>query len=280
MKNSKISVILDTCPWCGEYMSIPTKLTGSCPDTIVRLGKQCRVCGKSPVALICNGKVEVLDTDGAYTSEGSDGELIEGDLGPEHELDVAYLGYNDIERLPIKMGDTVTIPKGTPIRTTSPRRKIIAGRDYPIVVADVDPGCDHPGHFCNPEIVWVGRGGYWYYADINYLNIQIEKPCETCSISGSGINKGPRHRVSRKNAGKHDWSGAWLPDGRSNTSNVSFSVGIFKWVPSKNGLKKSKVIFRVKGFCRDADKVYRLAEDICKKLDNGEVLKGKSVTVR
>ena len=289
MQENKIGILFNTCPWCGENVAIPTKLTRSCPDTIVRLGGQCWVCDKSPVALICSGKVEALDKDGAYTSEGAGGELIEGDLGPGHKLENGYWGYNRLEKLPVKRGDTVTIPKGTLIKTTSPKEMISAKKDYRVVVAAVDQGCDYPEHFCNPEIVWVGRGGYWYRADINDIyeltcSIAKEKPenivvKQGCGETYQGIVNQYRRKL-RRTEGRHDWSGAWMPNRSVYISNETFSVGIFKWVPARSGLKKTAVIFRIKGACRDAEKIYKAADDICDRLDNGDTLTGKSMTVR
>jgi hypothetical protein len=83
---------------------------------------------------------------------------------------------------------------------------------------------------------------------------------------------------SRKEAGKHDYSGSWAPD-KSHHAAETFSVGIFRWVPkaSGNGLKKTAVKMRVRGYSSDPKQVYRLAEIFCDMLDRGEDPGVKSV---
>lgn len=83
-----------------------------------------------------------------------------------------------------------------------------------------------------------------------------------------------------KKLNKHDYSGMCVPLGHYNW-NETFSVGIFKWVLKSNGkgLKKSSVIFRVKGLCSSSGTVYEAAQEYCKKMDGGWVPSKKSVTV-
>jgi hypothetical protein len=82
---------------------------------------------------------------------------------------------------------------------------------------------------------------------------------------------------SRKEAGKHDYSGSCAP-GQAWSGNT-FSVGIFQWVPkaSGKGLKKTAVKVRVRGYSSDPKQVYRLAEIFCDMLDRGEDPGVKSV---
>ncbi len=61
----------------------------------------------------------------------------------------------------------------------------------------------------------------------------------------------------------------------------TFSVGIFKWVATANGknLKPSKALVRVHGHPSDAEKVFKMADDIVQQLDNGTWGGKKSVKV-
>lgn len=91
-----------------------------------------------------------------------------------------FEGYHAPETLPVKRGDTVTIKKGTVIKTTMPRpedKTKIAGRTYKVQVDHVLPGrtiteltCrrgETPGPKQNPSVRWPGTGGYWFEVDIN-----------------------------------------------------------------------------------------------------------------
>ena len=84
-------------------------------------------------------------------------------------------------------------------------------------------------------------------------------------------------KKDRKQAGKHDWSGSCYPkDG--NGWNHTFSVGIFKWLPksTRKGLKRSAVIYRVRGYTEDPKSVYYRAESLCDEMDGGYIPKTKS----
>ena len=86
----------------------------------------------------------------------------------------------------------------------------------------------------------------------------------------------------KKKEGKHDYSGACAPEPDcQRTWNGTFSVGIFKWLLTKDGkgLKKSPVKFRVKGSIRDSELMYSTAQRICKEMDDGIFPKEKSMTV-
>jgi len=80
---------------------------------------------------------------------------------------------------------------------------------------------------------------------------------------------------------KHDWSGSCRPHGMCYMANRTFSVGIFQWVPQKNGkgLKKSAVKYRIKGYSSFPNDVYDRADEVCKRMDEGWVPPHKSETV-
>lgn len=92
-----------------------------------------------------------------------------------------YEGYHELDTLPIKKGQTVTIRKGVMVQSTKPGRTKPAGRTYTVIVDHVLEGASDtryeqagdlkiteiriPKH--NPQVRWVGTGGYWHSADIN-----------------------------------------------------------------------------------------------------------------
>lgn len=95
---------------------------------------------------------------------------------------VKFEGFHEDKDLPIKRGDTVTIPKGTVIRTMLPRpedKVRIAARTYKVRVDHILNGItvteeaaflrrgETPGHKSNPTVRWPGKGGYWFEVDIN-----------------------------------------------------------------------------------------------------------------
>lgn len=84
-----------------------------------------------------------------------------------------------------------------------------------------------------------------------------------------------------KEAYKHDFSGSCSPHKNGGSMYGTFSVGCFQWLPksSRKGLKKSAVIFRVKGNSSNPDKVYAKAREICEKLDSGWIPETKSCFV-
>lgn len=84
------------------------------------------------------------------------------------------VGYVERDQLPVRPGDRVVIPHGTRIRSTRPGEDDLrAKRTYTITAYRVDRRGDayavRKGHrlLSNPEVVWVGSGGYWVYVDIN-----------------------------------------------------------------------------------------------------------------
>jgi hypothetical protein len=85
-----------------------------------------------------------------------------------------YEGYHDERTLPIKQGMTVTIKKGTMVKTFGKDPKP-AGKTYKVKVVFL--GCGQNAHVyrgeaipaVNPSVSWAGPGGYWSDVDINDL---------------------------------------------------------------------------------------------------------------
>lgn len=83
-------------------------------------------------------------------------------------------------------------------------------------------------------------------------------------------------------AHKHGFDGSCAPGVSVGfTGQIGFSLGVFQWVPKSGGkgLKKSAVKVRIKGWVRDAEKVYSKAREVCQKLDAGETISQKSISV-
>lgn len=84
--------------------------------------------------------------------------------------------------------------------------------------------------------------------------------------------------------GKHSFDGAYAPGMvyMGSVGQIGFSLGVFQWLAKSGGkgLKKSAVKIRVKGYIRDAEKVYNQAREICRRLDAGEVIGQKSISVK
>jgi len=88
--------------------------------------------------------------------------------------------------------------------------------------------------------------------------------------------------MKKPQEGKHWYSGECGP-GSDYPIGETFSVGIFKWVKKKSGmgLKKSAVIYRIKGSPSKPDRVYNRAQEVCMYMDIGVWIgPGKSETVR
>lgn len=83
-------------------------------------------------------------------------------------------------------------------------------------------------------------------------------------------------------AGKHGFDGAWADRGMTYIHNVTFSYGVFEWLPKSGGkgLKKSAVKVRVSGPTHKADAVKAKAEEIVALLDAGEYTGPKNVRVK
>lgn len=92
-----------------------------------------------------------------------------------------FEGYHDENELPVKKGDTVTIVKGTTIRTMLPSmnggyKTKVAGRTYKVKVDHILNGMNRPvgqkNHNASypvqsPSVRWPGTGGYWFQVDLN-----------------------------------------------------------------------------------------------------------------
>lgn len=106
-----------------------------------------------------------------------------------------FFGFYQPFELPIKDGDSVVIPKGTPVRH---RNKVtVSKRAQTVRVHHVLPGMSRPAYdahryenmdipagledhllipVSNPTIVWAGAGGYWSEVDINFLPVANPQP--------------------------------------------------------------------------------------------------------
>lgn len=86
-----------------------------------------------------------------------------------------FHGYMDEKELPIKPGMTITITKGTIVKTVYKDPKP-AGKTYKVKVNHILPGSGmyESGGFNsqivpmrNPLVRWAGPGGYWSEVDMN-----------------------------------------------------------------------------------------------------------------
>ena len=67
----------------------------------------------------------------------------------------------------------------------------------------------------------------------------------------------------------YDWDGACAPGGAASGAYHTFSVGIFQWQPKAGGkgLKRSRVLTRIRGLIVKPEEVYHEAQEICDKLN-------------
>ena len=81
--------------------------------------------------------------------------------------------------------------------------------------------------------------------------------------------------------GRHGFDGACIPELGRRSRWDSFSVGVFCWVPTKDGqgVKRGNVQVRVIGSTRDADAVLRKAADVAAALDADTYSGPKTVRV-
>ena len=64
-----------------------------------------------------------------------------------------------------------------------------------------------------------------------------------------------------------DYDGACAP-GNYGMNGTTFSLGIFQWIPKKSkGLKRSKVVYRIKGYSNNPDKTFDKAKKVIKYLN-------------
>lgn len=83
-----------------------------------------------------------------------------------------YSGYYEHARradFPVQAGQEVVVPRGAVVRSTHPKnKKRVCKRAQKIKVHSVGWGMERDGKaVCNPEITWVGAGGYWCWVDVN-----------------------------------------------------------------------------------------------------------------
>ncbi len=72
---------------------------------------------------------------------------------------------------------------------------------------------------------------------------------------------------------KHDFYGEWAPGNPHSLRSATFSVGVFQWLPKLNGqgIRKSEVKCRIKGYTNKPEDVFAKAREICKELDEGKM---------
>ena len=77
------------------------------------------------------------------------------------------------------------------------------------------------------------------------------------------------------------WEGHIEESQSSQANKTGFSLGVFQWVLKADGksLKPGPVKVRIKGFYCDAAKVYDTARAVCAKLNAGETILQKSISV-
>jgi hypothetical protein len=68
-------------------------------------------------------------------------------------------------------------------------------------------------------------------------------------------------RISQPKCGDFDYDGNCKPGSTFFSSQITFSVGIFQWIPTADGknIKRSPVIHRIKGYSSEPEKVYTAA---------------------
>lgn len=66
-----------------------------------------------------------------------------------------------------------------------------------------------------------------------------------------------------------DYDGACSPAALGHAGQETFSLGIFQWIPKANGggLKRGKVIRRIRGRCDNAAAVFDVAIALCKSMN-------------
>lgn len=71
----------------------------------------------------------------------------------------------------------------------------------------------------------------------------------------------------------------WYDKSKTNFTSGTYSVGIYKWVRTRNnkGLKKSKAIVRVHGFADSKQFVYDACDKLIEQMDKGIMPKAKNI---
>ncbi len=69
-------------------------------------------------------------------------------------------------------------------------------------------------------------------------------------------------RIANPKAGDLDYDGSCAPNAPCAFSHITFSVGIFQWMPKADGkgIKRGKVIKRIKGYSSEPAIVFKMAE--------------------
>lgn len=126
---------------------------------------------------------EAVIVEGHYNPNGKHSEYLH-DVKPDDRFTVerheGIIARSALDAdLPIRKGDTVIIPKGTPIDCTDGRGEREAKRDTKVTVHHTISGMREyiphhasPGERVSeqpPKVCWVGAGGYWKQADINLV---------------------------------------------------------------------------------------------------------------
>lgn len=77
-----------------------------------------------------------------------------------------------------------------------------------------------------------------------------------------------------KSAYTWDFDGACAPD-KASYSFITFTLGIFQWIPKNNGkgVKRGKVIKRIKGYTSLAQEAYIKATETVEKMNSEKVTK-------
>lgn len=80
-------------------------------------------------------------------------------------------------------------------------------------------------------------------------------------------------RKENPQVGDWDYDGNCRPGTYKASSQITFSVGIFQWVPSGRGkgIKRSPVQYRIKGYMSKPQEVYDKAEKRCQELEQQNI---------
>ena len=69
-------------------------------------------------------------------------------------------------------------------------------------------------------------------------------------------------RIKTPTVGDWDFDGCCAPNSPCAFSNTTFSIGIFQWIPKSDGkgIKRGKVVKRIKGYSSEPAIVFKMAE--------------------
>jgi hypothetical protein len=77
--------------------------------------------------------------------------------------------------------------------------------------------------------------------------------------------------MGERKAYEYDYEGSCAPGGVANyQGQLTFSVGVFQWIPKANGvgLKRGRVVRRIRGYVNNPDMVYTQAKKLCEELNS------------